>query len=382
MVRALSAEQPDEIPTFESWFAPPTADSVLGRQTVLCSLSRQYELLEKGLDDSFIRASVGDAIDFVKKLGWSAITLMTNPSKKSGRPTRIAENLWRVDDEDIYINPTTRFFSKKGTPIGVGGMSAFRDHVRSLEEEDYNVDLITLDLLRETVKSLRRDRMDVFVFYSDTAPFPVGVDWLPVLFKAMVTDPGLVMRYFDEVTKRAIARGEVAIDIGADGFLGGCDLAYKHGPMISPKQYHEFILPFMIKQSDAFHRKGAFMINRSDGNLWPIIDDYLINSRVDGMQEIEPTAGMDLGLLKEKFGDRRCFIGNVDCGNTLCFGTPEQVRRETLDCIRKAARGGGYVLGTSNSVHGGVRPELYLEMLETLQQYKEYGSPEMESLFV
>jgi len=382
MVRALSVEQPDEIPTFESWFAPPTANIVLGRQSILCCLSRQYELLQKGLGESLIRASVDDAIDLVKKLGWSAITVWANQSKNSPRPTRIAENLWRVENEDVYINPTTLFFSKKQTEIGVGGITAFRDHVRSLEQEDHSVDLTTLDLLETTIKRLKTESMDVFVFFSDVAPFPVGVDWLPLLFKVMITEPGLAMRYFDEVTKRAIARGEAAIDMGAEAFLGGCDLAYKHGPMISPKQYHDFILPYMIKQSDAFHRKGAFMINRSDGNLWPIIDDYLINSRVDGMQEIEPTSGMDLGTLKERFGNQRCFIGNVDCGNTLCLGTPGEVRKETLECIRKAARGGGYVLGTSNSVHGGVRPELYLVMLETFRQHRKYGSTEMEALFV
>ncbi len=372
MVRALSVEQPDRIPTFETWIAPPTADLALGRRSVLCSLSRQYALHEAGRLDSFVRSAVDDTLELVRKLGWSAIAVRSLPTEP--RPVRIDERRWRVGDEEVYIQPRTGFHTSLRTEVGTGGIKALRDHVSRLEEEDIEVDEGCLALLHSIVKRLKREKMDVFIFFLNTAPFPHKADWIPTILKSMHTEPGLAARYFERDTKRAIALGEAAIDTGCDGILGGCDLAYRHGPMMSPKHYREFILPHMVKQSDAYHKKGAFMINRSDGNLWPIIDDFLINSKVDGMHEIEPTAGMDLALLKERFGDRRCLMGNVDCGQTLCFGTREEVAQETLECIGKAAKGGGYVLTTSNSVHGGVRPENYLTMLETWSKNCEYDT--------
>ncbi|MBN1666001.1 MAG: hypothetical protein JW862_02900, partial [Anaerolineales bacterium] len=65
-------------------------------------------------------------------------------------------------------------------------------------------------------------------------------------------------------------------------------------------------------------------------------------------------------------------IGNVDCAHTLVNGTVEAVRKETEYVIRVAAPGGGFVLSTSNSVHPGVKPELYLAMLQTAREVGTY----------
>jgi uroporphyrinogen decarboxylase len=56
----------------------------------------------------------------------------------------------------------------------------------------------------------------------------------------------------------------------------------------------------------------------------------------------------------------------------LTFGTPEEVRRATLECIRKASPGGGHILSSSNIIHRGVPPENYLAMIETAKEYGKY----------
>jgi len=78
---------------------------------------------------------------------------------------------------------------------------------------------------------------------------------------------------------------------------------------------------------------------------------------------------MDLGRLKERFGDRICFIGNVDCRYTLCSGTVEDVRRETIECIQQGWGNGGHILMSSNAIHRDVKPENYLAMVQAYRDY-------------
>ena len=81
---------------------------------------------------------------------------------------------------------------------------------------------------------------------------------------------------------------------------------------------------------------------------------------------------MDIGRLKQSYGKRLTLMGNIDCAQLLCEGTPEQVAEVTRRTIQAAAPGGGFVLTSSNSIHGGVRLENYMAMLETAHKYGTY----------
>ena len=81
---------------------------------------------------------------------------------------------------------------------------------------------------------------------------------------------------------------------------------------------------------------------------------------------------MDLGQLKEKYGQRVCLLGDVDCAYTLTWGTLEEVRDEVKRCIHQAASGGGYICMSSNSIHSAVKPENYVEMVDAVHKYGQY----------
>jgi uroporphyrinogen decarboxylase len=60
-------------------------------------------------------------------------------------------------------------------------------------------------------------------------------------------------------------------------------------------------------------------------------------------------------------------IGNVEV-DLLARGTEEQVRAEVRRLLREVAPGGGYCLGSSNTIAYYVRPENYRAMIdETLR---------------
>ena len=64
--------------------------------------------------------------------------------------------------------------------------------------------------------------------------------------------------------------------------------------------------------------------------------------------------------------------GNVDCAQTLTFGSPEEVVEATKAALRQGMPGGGFILSSSNSIHSAVKPENYMAMLKTLQDFGRY----------
>ena len=100
--------------------------------------------------------------------------------------------------------------------------------------------------------------------------------------------------------------------------------------------------------------------------------DLIIDSGIDCLDPIDPVAGMDIAMIKAKYGDKIAIKGNVDCAETLTFGSVDDVIKETLDVIRKTADGGAFILSSSNSIHSAVKPENYLAMVNTIRAYGKY----------
>jgi uroporphyrinogen decarboxylase len=167
-----------------------------------------------------------------------------------------------------------------------------------------------------------------------------------------------------EMAKEVAARGVKIV-------YTGDDYAYNKGPLMSPKHFRELFYPGLKRVMGGFKALGLTVIKHTDGNLWPIID-MIIDSGIDCLDPIDPLAGMDLAEVKAKYGDRVALKGNVDCAETMTFGTPEDVIAETKEALRKGAPGGGFILSSSNSIHSSVKPENYTAFLETWREYGRY----------
>ena len=148
----------------------------------------------------------------------------------------------------------------------------------------------------------------------------------------MLLAPDTAHRHFELATRRGQASIEKYLALGIEQIGVGGDFAGNR-PLISPRAYQEFIVPQVRKLSLQIHAGGAWAVNASDGDLWSAIDDFLVGCEVDGYLEIDKNAGMDLPRLKSEYGGAITFYGNLDCGNMLSFSTPDDVRRETLECI-------------------------------------------------
>ena len=86
---------------------------------------------------------------------------------------------------------------------------------------------------------------------------------------------------------------------------------------------------------------------------------------------MEPTAGMELGRVREQVGHKLFLIGNLDVSYLLVRGTREEVEDAVKKAIRDAARGGGYILSQSHT-HSAVDPTRLNWMIEAAHKYGKY----------
>jgi len=158
-------------------------------------------------------------------------------------------------------------------------------------------------------------------------------------------------------------------ELGFDFMIIPEDLAWKQGPLFSPKIVRELFIPRMKKVAEKIELPWIY---HSDGNLMPILDD-LLTLGMSGLANIEPSA-MDIVELKKKYGHRICLMGNIDLHYTLTRGTPEETEAEVQKRIQELAPGGGYILASSNGLTAYCKPENVLAMNRALLQYGSYPS--------
>ncbi len=215
------------------------------------------------------------------------------------------------------------------------------------------------------------DHKAVIVHLNDVFSLPRYLMGMENLLIAIIADPELVRALVELSVDINLALAKEVAARGVKIVYTGDDYAGNTGPFMSPRHFRELFYPGLMPGVSGFKELGLTVIKHTDGNLWPIID-MIVDSGIDCLDPIDPQGGMDLAEVKAKYGHRIALKGNVDCAQTMTFGTPEDVVAETKEALRKGAPGGGFILSSSNSIHSSVKPENYLAMLQTLERYGRY----------
>lgn len=184
-------------------------------------------------------------------------------------------------------------------------------------------------------------------------------------------DRALVREILRAHTDYEMAIARQMIDLGVDAMLIADDFGWNGGTLVSPAHFRELILPLFVEQVQAIRALGKPVLLHCCGNVNAILDD-LAASGINGYNPLQRTAHMDLARVKAAYGHRISLSGNVDSSVTLPFGSREDVVRETRECIAVAGPGGGYMLGSDHSLHGGISVENMLAMIETGKRHGKY----------
>ncbi len=175
-------------------------------------------------------------------------------------------------------------------------------------------------------------------------------------------DRDLIRDVFQEVGNRVVQYFETMASIESVGALRyGDDLGFKTQLLLPPDEFRRLVLPWHRRIVETAHARGKPIILHSCGNLSAVIEDIIAtgwDARHSFEDVIEP-----VWEAKARYGGRIAHFGGFDMVK-LPSMTEEQVRAHTRFLFERCAPGGGWALGSGNSIPEYVPPGNFVAMLE------------------
>lgn len=176
----------------------------------------------------------------------------------------------------------------------------------------------------------------------------------------------------EKVMGYEIAKAKLFIDNGADAIFIADDIAFNSGIFLPPEIMEELVFPFhKIAVQEIKKHRNIPVFFHSDGDLRRAMEK-IVESGFDGIQSIQPSAGMDIAQVKKDYGDVLCLMGNIDLDYVMAFAEPQEVEDTVKRTIDAAAPGGGFILSTCNTLIDAIPPQNALAMYRTADEYGQY----------
>ena len=368
-------QEPDRVPVFEQTICCRIAADIMGRRMRTGGGRLRWEETaarwesEQAWQD-YVGRVLEDVGDLVRVLDHDIVHV---PWRHSERPSqKLDDCTFRCEDRangiwTIYhYDKATDVFDQVDSAVAREGLPAIERLVASWERGLDSLQLPPPEHYDDLLQIARRAGGDRYLVAGDgMVMIPPQAPWL----EACATRPDLIERCLD----LAVAWAEVAIPvlakIGVGCLWAGGDLASSAGPLYSPAMFRRFILPRLQRITRAAHRSGLVYLFRTDGDIWPLSQQLLVDSAVDGYGEIDNDAGMDPADVKRKLPHLTLW-GGISCGRLLTFGTPDEIRAEVKRVMDACAPGGGFIFGSSNSIHQGIPTRNFLAMHDAAREYE------------
>lgn len=289
------------------------------------------------------------------------------------------EEEWRIF-RNSYGSVVRGWRDKSGPPQpiepAITGAEDFRELIEPLldPEDPARIFSPRYPFRGDIERAVSKLQEDFFVFVGLLGPFEYvrhlfgeGVDRI---LRAFYRKPGDLEYILDRVGMFLSSASRAFLDYGVDGVWVWDDVAYKSGPFFSPEAYRRFIMPQHHRIVQPYRSRNLPAVLHTDGNVTPLIESF-IEAGFTAIQPLEAKAGMDVRKLKDAYGDRLAFIGNIDV--RVLSSTPERIKDEVVSKVSKAAVGGGYIVGSDHSVPPTVSLDNYRYFLRISREVGKYG---------
>ncbi len=180
---------------------------------------------------------------------------------------------------------------------------------------------------------------------------------------ALKDDPALVEAVAQSVGELLMTVFSAAAEMPGVGALWlGDDMGFKTSTMVSPEVLRQYVFPWQKKVAEIAHAHSLPFLLHSCGNLSQVMDDLIDDVGIDAKHSFEDVI-MPVAEAKRTYGDRIAVLGGIDV-DFLCRASEDEVRAYTRRTIENCAPGGGWALGTGNSVANYIPVGNYLAMLD------------------
>jgi uroporphyrinogen decarboxylase len=201
----------------------------------------------------------------------------------------------------------------------------------------------------------------------ESATQPMGLTAFSVTLRRNPDFVRRMVKYYETIYLATI---HATADAGMPAFVYSDDMGHKTGPQTSPRVLDEFFGPSLRRITGEAHKRGIKIIIHSCGNV-NLLLDLFADWGFDGVHSLEPTAGIDLAVVKKQVGKKMCIFGNMDISHVLSEGTREEVEAAVKSMLQAAALDGGFIMAMTNS-HNAVKVENTRWMIEYTHRYGTY----------
>lgn len=185
--------------------------------------------------------------------------------------------------------------------------------------------------------------------------------YMPMSY-ALVDQPGLVEAMFAKCGELIYKAVEIEVQSDAVGaVMLADDLGFRTGTLVSPTLLREHCFPWYKKMAEVVHAHGKPFGLHACGNLSQVIED-LIDVPFDAKHSYEDVI-MPVAEFKRRYGSRIGVLGGVDV-HLLASASEEEVRKYTRKTIEECKPGGGWALGSGNSLANYIPVPNFMAMLD------------------
>ena len=212
---------------------------------------------------------------------------------------------------------------------------------------------------------------DMCIIGGLTGHFCEEVTWLmgyETFCYALFEQPDLVLAIADRLrefyiamTKRYLEYDRVKMVWASD------DMGFKTGLLFDADNMRRLVLDSHKALAGLCHEAATPYLLHSCGNLAEVIDDLVNDVQIDGKHSFEDTIE-DIRAAKKTYGQEIALIGGIDV-DFLCRSSADEIRKRVRDTIDECTPGGGFCLGTGNTVANYIPFENYLAMIDEARLY-------------
>jgi hypothetical protein len=348
-------------------------EDILGRKSLVHAQMKETQAWWQGRDEEIIRHYLRDIVELVNVLELDIVAVEELPLSQymlMGREGGFRRPMRKVDDETYEDNDGSLWRVSSATrellPYRPNPASYTAPTLESLEKDIDEVDRNGVEkpeawawkVVRHVVAEMKDTHF--ILCQGPDIGIPSFGQTMEESLVNLARHPEMHAKIAELAGKRAIASLPHYAEQGVDGLIGGADWGTSTGMIVNPGIFVEHVYPWLKAYCEEAHRLGLKVIKHCCGRTLAIFD-YFIKAGFDAYQAIQPTAGMDIRLLKERYGEKLTLWGGVSV-ESLIGGTPADIEEEARYAIRWAAPGAGYIYGSSHSLPVGVRRENVLAM--------------------
>lgn len=373
---ALNFEVPDKIPFGEFAIDFDTVEKILGHETYLRAKAKSQIAFWEGRRDEVVQSWREDMVELYKKL--DCIDVVNVCAMASGfvppkdyvpdPPKQLNDTTWEDKEGKIYkLSKTTMDITMVNDPKMWDREYSLKD----FEDEPVFIppDESVFEVVDYVIEHLGKSK-----YLLGGSGNPVEMTMLGEMERALteyILNPDIVKAAAAFNLKSGNYADRYYIRKGQDGVLWGQDFSYKSGPMISPKLFAEFVVPYTKQRVKKINENYNMPVwKHACGNNWKLMDMFL-EIGYSCYQSIQPTADMDIREVKMKYGDKICLWGGIPVENIL-GGSIEDIKKDVAYAVESAKAGGGYIFGTSHSIAVGSKYDNFMTMLEEFEKVRYY----------